>query len=62
MKATDPRDNSWGRPTFDSFNLGVINLDSLFRDNITNKDNLSSKELTLLKFSIQCLTACCLKT
>ena len=52
MKVTNLCDGSWDRSTLDSFNLGLINLDSLFRDNRTKENNLRSKVLTLLKFSI----------
>ena len=52
MKATDFRDGCRNGPTLDSLNLGFINFDSLTRDNVPKEDNVSSKELTLLKFSI----------
>ena len=49
LKATDLYDSSWDGPTLDSFNLGLINLDSLSADNITKEDNLESEELILFK-------------
>jgi len=52
MIDTNLCDGSWDVPTLDSFNLGFTNLDSLSRDNITEKNNMRSKELTLLNFSI----------
>jgi len=52
MEAVDLLDSNWDRLALDSFNFGLINLDSLFEDNITKEDNLKSKHLTLLKFSI----------
>jgi len=52
MKVMNLLDDIWDGPTLDSFNLGLINLDYLSRDNITKNDNLRSKELTLFKFSI----------
>jgi len=52
MKATNLCDSHWEVPTLDSFILGLINLDSLFGDNITKEDNLRSKELKVLKLSI----------
>jgi len=55
MKATDFRDGYRNRPTLDSLNLGFINLDSLTKENIPKEDNLRSRELTLLKFSIKTL-------
>jgi len=52
MKTLNVRDSSWDEPTLDSFNLVLINLDSLFEDNIAKEDNLMSKELILIKFNI----------
>jgi len=37
MKAMDLCDNSWDEPILDSFNLGLINLNSISRDNITTE-------------------------
>jgi len=52
MKATDFHDGYKDGPTLDRLDLGFINLDSLTGDNISKEDNLRSKEVTLLKFSI----------
>jgi len=55
MKAMDFYDGCRNGLTLDSLNLGFINLDSLTEDNISKEDNLRSKEITLLKFSIKSL-------
>ena len=38
MKASNLRNGTWNGPTLDSFNLGLINLDSLFGENIIKED------------------------
>jgi len=52
MKAMHFRDGYRNGPTLDSLNLGFIKLDSLTQDNILKEDNLRSKQLTVLKFSM----------
>jgi len=41
-----------GRANSDGFDLGLIHLNSLFKDNIFEEDNLRSEELTVLKLGI----------
>ena len=43
MEALHFRDGGMSWPTFDGLNFGLINSDSLVRDNIAKKDNLKNE-------------------
>jgi len=52
MKVINFCDGSWDGPALVFFNFGFINLDPPSKDNTTKENNLRSKELTILNFSI----------
>ena len=52
MKDTNICNSTWDRSTLDSFKHGLINLDSLSRDNIAKENYLRGEDLTLLKFNM----------